>query len=210
MKSEENSKKELKSMSDWAVRPLGAKAVAVAASNARYIFGFDCHYVPNIVGILENELAKLIPEYFFAVDDLPRDALGNSVVAQTQFTPPAITFNKETYKLLVDMDPFARFTGAHELGHILLHSGDRVLNRAPGALTKFNNKTFSAEWQANEFAANFLVPEHIAREFNSPQELAQNTMVSLRVAQIRMSSLNLWPPKSSKTRNDLAGNPFNF
>jgi Zn-dependent peptidase ImmA (M78 family) len=91
-------------------------------------------------------------------------------------------------------DPHARFTAAHEIGHLFLHEGQRVLNRMPEkSKAMFQSK--SAEWQANEFAASFLAPEHLLRNYDSPEEAAEMMKISLRTAQIRMTDLKLWPKK---------------
>jgi IrrE N-terminal-like domain len=182
-------------MSDWIARIRSAKDVAAAANNARYIFGYSDSLVPDLAAILEIDLANVLPEYQFYVEDSVLSDDGKPVHAQTQFSPPSIIFSAESYRALIKLEPFARFTAAHELAHALLHWGDKSLNRSPNAISKLINKAMSAEWQANEFAANFLVPEHIARCYPDPYELAQLTNVSVRVAQIRLASLNLWPKK---------------
>ena len=182
-------------MSDWIARPRSARDIAAAANNARSIFGYADSLVPDLVAILEFDLENVLPGYQFHVEENVLSEDGKPVYAQTQFSPPSITFSAASYAALVKSEPHARFTAAHELAHALLHWGDKSLNRAPNAISKLINKAMSAEWQANEFAANFLVPEHIARCYTDPYELAQLTMVSVRVAQIRLTSLNLWPKK---------------
>ena len=188
-------------MSDWIASPRSAREIAAIAVTARDILGFNNAYVPNLAGILENELPKLIPDYTFVVEGELFDSDGSAVFAQTHFTPPSINFTELKYLGLVENDPHARFTAAHELGHMLLHRTDKKLNRAPGVRAKYGNKSFSSEWQANEFGANFLVPEHIARCFDDPSELAANTLVSLRVAQIRLNSLGIWPKERKFPKN---------
>lgn len=188
-------------MSDWIASPRSAREIAAIAVTARDIFGFNNSYVPNLAGILENELPKIIPDYTFVVESVVFDGYGNAVFAQTHFTPPSISFTESKYLGLVENDPHARFTAAHELGHLLLHRTDKKLNRAPGVQSKYSNKSYSSEWQANEFAANFLVPEHIATCFDDPSELSANTLVSLRVAQIRLTSLGLWPKERKLPKN---------
>jgi hypothetical protein len=188
-------------MNDWIASPRSAREIAAIAVTARDILGFNNAYVPNLAGILEIELPKLVPDYTFIVEDTVFDSLGNPVFAQTRFMPPSISFTESKYLGLVDNDPHARFTAAHELGHMLLHRTDKKLNRAPGIQSKYNNKSYSSEWQANEFAASFLAPEHIARCFDDPSELAANTLVSLRVAQIRLTNLGLWPRERKLPKN---------
>lgn len=179
-------------MSDWIAAPKGKKEISSIAVRTRYILGFGDDYVPNIIGILENELQKIFPDYYMAVENLGNDERGNQISAHTEFDPHRIVLTDRTYSDLFKQDPVARFTGAHEIGHLMMHEGATV-NRAMNSEVKYqNNPKLSAEWQANFFAANFLMPEHIVRNFASPQELAEFTLVSLRAAQLRMMELGLW------------------
>jgi hypothetical protein len=45
----------------------------------------------------------------------------------------------------------------------------------------------SAEWQARKFASLFLVPDHIAIQFDSASQLAECCKVSAQAAQIRFN-----------------------
>jgi hypothetical protein len=72
-----------------------------------------------------------------------------------------ISLSAETYQKACGDDPRARFTIIHELGHILL-AHTRTFHRD-------SNETIAAfedsEWQANQFAAEFLMPlDHMAQE----------------------------------------------
>jgi Zn-dependent peptidase ImmA (M78 family) len=82
-------------------------------------------------------------------------------------------------------DGRSRMTFAHELGHLVMHPGAAKL-RSATALAERQTKYFeSAEWQARKFAALFLVPDHIALQFNSAKELAAACNISTQAAQIR-------------------------
>ncbi|NJM29552.1 MAG: ImmA/IrrE family metallo-endopeptidase [Rhizobiales bacterium] len=189
---------------DWIASPRSAKSISALAVSWRDCFGFFHDYVPNMAGILENEIPKIRDDYEFLVveDKNLVDDSGRQVRASTSFNPPRISFSASEYRRLVNEQPSGRFTAAHELGHLLLHGSDKNLHRSAAALSQISNKSFSAEWQANEFAAAFLVPEHVAHQFSDPQELAANTRVSLRTAQIRLAALGLWP--KSKPTPDLS------
>jgi Zn-dependent peptidase ImmA (M78 family) len=49
----------------------------------------------------------------------------------------------------------------------------------------------SSEWQANTFAAHFLMPDYIVRQFLSALDLAQCCQVSMQAAQNRFEELGL-------------------
>ena len=95
-----------------------------------------------------------------------------------------------------------RFTIAHELGHYYLHF-PLVLRADPGATmraTRWVSPTDQvqqrAEWEANWFAAAFLMPSKIFKaEFKARDgdlgEVASSFGVSSKAAEIRAGTLNL-------------------
>lgn len=62
-----------------------------------------------------------------------------------------------------------RFCIAHELGHLFLHmtemSADGTIKIRETCFEKNNNYSDIYEWQAEEFAASFLMPEEEFREY---------------------------------------------
>lgn len=95
-----------------------------------------------------------------------------------------------------------RFTIAHELGHLFLHytlaSGGRsgVIMIATRWVDERNEALQRAEWEANWFAAAFLMPSEIFRSafhanLRSIEITAEQFGVSLKAAQIRAQSLRL-------------------
>lgn len=85
-----------------------------------------------------------------------------------------------------------RFTIAHEIGHAVLHDGVAKA-RMPGqkgTKSSIGLKSFeSAEWQANTFAAAFLIDRNIAETLNSPEEIAEAFLVSLELAKIEFNDI---------------------
>lgn len=72
-------------------------------------------------------------------------------------------------KIVLISDKFQReiktFTLAHELGHAILHRSHIVLHRDRGlAFGLEKNKRTDIEWQADKFAAYFLMPEKEVRK----------------------------------------------
>ncbi len=177
-------------MSDYFVPALAATTIRTIAQNMRYVLGFGNVYVPNMCGILEHELLNVVPDYEFAVQEQIILEDGTFAEAQTQFSPPQITFCSEVYYQLVAEKPRARFTAAHELGHMLLHYGARNLNRLP-QISRAKYNANSAEWQANTFAASFLAPEHLLRGFSSPEQASEMLFISLEAAKIQMTELKI-------------------
>lgn len=83
-----------------------------------------------------------------------------------------------------------RFTIAHELGHYLLHSW---IGKRP--LVANRNGSDRAEWEANWFAAGFIMPEDEFKKAHAQKRslswLADHFDVSEHAAQVRCKVLGL-------------------
>lgn len=92
-----------------------------------------------------------------------------------------------------DVGPLrARFTIAHELGHYFLHSA----NAPNGKMIAERYGKGRAEWEANWFAAGFLMPEHAFRQLHAKHagylaDIANEFQVSLAAAEIRAKDIGL-------------------
>lgn len=93
-----------------------------------------------------------------------------------------------------------RFTIAHELGHLFLHFPKIIKNnkdaimRATRRVNLHDKEKERAEWEANWFAAEFLMPESIFREKydkGSISHVQQAFDVSESAAKVRAKSLGL-------------------
>lgn len=92
-----------------------------------------------------------------------------------------------------------RFTAAHELAHYIYHrpligdgvDDDRAYRSTPGGIY-YNEKIGRVqETQANQFAANLLMPSHLIKElkhkgFFEPDALAEKLFVSKPAMRIRL------------------------
>lgn len=101
-----------------------------------------------------------------------------------------------------------RFTAAHELGHYIYHRdllgkgvGDTLAFRAEGEALPNPHIRIEHERQANTFAANLLMPNHLieklkAQGITGPQALAEHLEVSEEAMRIKLglsSRLPLFP-----------------
>ena len=99
-----------------------------------------------------------------------------------------MTFSNSTYEKACKDDPRARFTVIHELGHILM-AHTRPHNRDSGReIAAYED----SEWQANQFAAEFLMPlTHMNMNgYKTTEELILNYQVSSPAAERRITQLN--------------------
>ncbi|GER06909.1 hypothetical protein GCM10007972_11090 [Iodidimonas muriae] len=95
-----------------------------------------------------------------------------------------------------------RFTIAHELGHLLLHFR-KIQEENPGAVMRAtrwvdenDEQQKRAEWEANWFAAAFLMPAEKFTDFFNENDknldaTANHFRVSVAAAEIRSKSLGL-------------------
>lgn len=80
----------------------------------------------------------------------------------------------------------ARFTLAHELGHLVLHQGvsfNRVNPDAPPKI--FRN----SEWQSDVFSSHLLMPTHLVSGYRDPEVVARDFGVSYWAAEIRLAKI---------------------
>ena len=93
-----------------------------------------------------------------------------------------IRIRESVYNNAYNGDARSRFTIAHEIGHLFLHENNRI-SFARTSSTKMKPYE-SPEWQANVFAAEFLVPVSNIKNL-TPNEIATKYNVSKKVAQIQ-------------------------
>jgi Zn-dependent peptidase ImmA (M78 family) len=173
---------------DFIVSPMSAKNIELKALAWRDALGVSEQWAPNVIELIENQLPKLFPHFALLVHG---DSEMGDAEAYTQFNPPVITVRKSVYSLAEKNDGRARMTFAHEFGHLVLHPGASKPRVASGNYTSVNIRPFeSAEWQARKFAAYFLLPEHVVRQFATARELSNCCHVSLQAAEIRFTEVD--------------------
>ena len=87
-----------------------------------------------------------------------------------------------------------KMTVAHELGHVLLdhrHGGTMHRVQQGNAKLGFGRQEESAEWQANYFAAAFLMPREAVKACSNATEVSLQCRVSLQAAGIRFDEVNV-------------------
>ncbi len=103
----------------------------------------------------------------------------------TDLDKPIITFPASVYQALYDGNPRARFTAAHEFGHFILHNNQPMhyarVSRA--------DHRFDPEWQANAFAAAFLMPSIPFRTCRTIEEVKIRFGVGYLAARNRAKDL---------------------
>lgn len=180
-------------MTDVFVAGLSRRDIEGVSLAWRDAFGVGSQWAPDLIDILERKLPLMWPD--FSLVQLPDDEMVG-IEGYTAFAPPMIAFPDSGYLALVAGGSRARWTAAHELGHLLLHEATTKHRETEATPNLIIDRAYnSAEWQANRFASEFLMPEHVVSEFASPEELARNCQVSLQAARIRYEEIRPEPKK---------------
>lgn len=93
-----------------------------------------------------------------------------------------IQIREEVYDAAAQENGRARFTLAHELGHLMMHrniSFARVNPQCPPRI--FEN----SEWQADVFASHLLMPDELIASCSSVEDVMRNFGVSRSAAELR-------------------------
>ncbi|CAL7888132.1 ImmA/IrrE family metallo-endopeptidase [Fusobacterium necrophorum subsp. funduliforme] len=117
---------------------------------------------------------------FLEIEVVPDLALKNSY-AETDLLNRKVYIRESVYIRAAKGNPRDRFTIAHELGHVVLHTGRIVVCRANEEIKAYENP----EWQANQFAAEFLAPLEAIKVNDSINEISNMFQISKEVASYR-------------------------
>jgi hypothetical protein len=137
-----------------------------------------------IVDVLEFEISKVCKDFRLAVDSPTNFDV--DVLAAARFQPPEIVVRESVYQhAAVGSEP-ARVVLAHELGHLWLAHG-----------TEPAGDYIQLEWQADEFAAELLMPGDIVSKIGADR-IAKQFAVPLQSAKLRKKTLEERRQNSSK------------
>lgn len=172
-------------MSDFRAPAMSWAQVDAAADSVRESFRLvDVPYFP-VVDIVEKLLANRFEEINFEIcTHAEMDGAEGLTCPRGKF----IRIREDVYEEACTGGARARFTFAHELGHLLLHTdAEQPLARA---LSTERLKPFrSAEKQANRFASTLLMPTRHISMFDSVEELMERFGVSRPAASYRLDDL---------------------
>lgn len=105
----------------------------------------------------------------------------------TSMDGSAITLREDVYNGLIKNEPRCRFTGAHELSHLILHSNNTNMGQCR---TKDIKIYCNPEWQANALAGALLCPaKEIKRLHMGCQDIMEKFLVSEASARIRLNAM---------------------
>lgn len=169
------------------VPPTSIKAVRSLAAKLRSTFGvlgLNLKGKIDVVDVIEFALPKIMPK--FNLEIVPDNELGEDH-AQTYPDRLIIKVKQSVYTGACRGNGRDIFTLAHELGHLFLHRGVSAYARS----NKVNNhKDYEdSEWQADCFAAEFLMPVNEVLQCRNEFEVQHKFGVSQKAAEVRFNKV---------------------
>lgn len=142
------------------VAPSSVDVIRKTVENLNKLLEIDNDVKKLDIGIFLDELT----EYGITYDILDADEMPHAgVEACCNPQTLEICIRNDVYIDACFNDPRARFTVLHEFGHLIL-GHQRTINRETPNLEL---KTYEdSEWQADQFAAEFLMPYQVIKELN--------------------------------------------
>jgi Zn-dependent peptidase ImmA (M78 family) len=169
---------------DFVVPPRSWDNIHSVAESVRHGIGIGhLAHVP-VVDVLEKVLDYQLGMVRFEVGDYAEMAGAEGL---TDPNGQFIQIREDVYVAAVAGDGRARFTVAHELGHFFLHTGIPLARSFKGDGVDAFRKS---EPQANQFAAEFLMPRQQLWRGISASDIARNHGVSDEAARNRIRYLS--------------------
>lgn len=152
----------------YEVRPRSKIQISRYAGYVRDKFNIQDTYV-DIIKIVEDLFPRFVPKYSFRIvndDDTDIDMKG--VLAYTEAQNGEITMyvREEIYDDALRDNGKARFTLAHEAGHVLMHCEEDVILQRFELFDELHTPIKdekNPEWQADQFAAELLAPSRLIK-----------------------------------------------
>ncbi|WEK47250.1 MAG: ImmA/IrrE family metallo-endopeptidase [Candidatus Andeanibacterium colombiense] len=169
-----------------AVKPMIDIEIEEAAIFTRRMLRVEPKVRVAMVNLVETVLEELLPGYVFTV--LPDDEMPG-MDGFTGVGHYEICLSNSTYEALNASDPDARFTVAHELGHLILHS-----KRSSAMAKRIEyDRRVDPEWQADCFADAWLMPYEGVLECSSVEEVVERFSVPEDAARRRFLQVKDYP-----------------
>lgn len=164
-------------------RPRSRDEIEEIAWQARNSLGLQPFDRVPVATLLEHVVPELVEGFELRVAE--PGALG-AAEAVTDVSKPIITFDLRVYEKMCRDNHRSRMTAIHELGHLLLHTGQTGL-----AFMRKRDPRVDLERQADIFAGGFMMPECAFRRVRSIEEAMYQFGVSRDAACCRARSLKM-------------------
>jgi Zn-dependent peptidase ImmA (M78 family) len=157
---------------DWIVRYRTEDDIAAVAARWRSAGHLDNAHTFNVPDFVQEVLVpQLNRKRNFILRFFDRKSNDESPGFVRFAEPMAMHLDRKVWTLARFNDPKPRFIVGHEIGHAVLHDDHSMTFSGDPAKHANIEKERSAEWQADTFAAHFLLPDHIIEEFSDLSEI---------------------------------------
>lgn len=172
-------------MIHYKATPTSREELSNMANRLRSILGLNkTLYIP-IVELLEFIFPQIDKNFDYEI--VEQDKLPKGTYALTYPDDGKILIRSDVYEEACSGKARARFTIAHELCHYLIHESANIsFARTVEEIPAFMNP----EWQANVFAAEFLIPKDLIKGMTI-DEVVKSCGVSYQCASIQMKYYGL-------------------
>lgn len=170
----------------YRAQPLSRMDIRRFAKGCREKLGLANEVRIDILWLMENVFPVLFRKYNFRLEIVTAEELGGN---------HGLT-NPETGRILIREDVYEgayrgngrdRLTMTHEFAHFMMHDGVTLGLARVGEYESIPTYC-DPEWQANAFAAEFLMDADLIRDM-TPAEIAKQCGVSLQAATYQKSKI---------------------
>jgi hypothetical protein len=172
------------------VAPLKKAQIEAFSLQWRRGLGYRDDRAVSMPHIIEIALPQVFPDFHY---DIVPDVDLRGAEATTSLSKRHMKISQSTYDAARRGAGRPAFTLAHELGHLLLHC-QRPVELARGQARQAYR---DPEWQADQFASAFLIPEAEARKLCDPGILASRFGTTPAAARVRLQKLGVIPGRSA-------------
>jgi len=172
-------------LNGFRVPPRSIANIRCAADNVRQVLEIGEKVTQLRMGHFLDELSN---KYNIVYDVLePYEMPHREVEACCNPESLEICIREDVYERACKDEPRARFTIIHEFGHLILGHRRTINREVPTTLETFED----SEWQANQFAAEFLMPLELMKKhgLRKPEEIESFFNVSSIAAAKRLRQL---------------------
>lgn len=170
-------------MSKLMVYPMSTEDIRLVVKNVRQKCGLNGRLNVPVCFLFEFILEKIFQNFEWEiVPDSEMSEEGKTFTGENK-----IEIRESVYAAACVGNGRARFTIMHEIGHLVLHGPDRVAlcRLAPGEKLKAFE---DPEWQANTFAAEFLMDFDLIQGMDY-KKISESCGVTYKAAKTRIDKL---------------------
>lgn len=175
-----------------AKKPIGYKVAGLSKTKIRSISD-QLQKLPDVAGCYKQDgyfidTLQLLENVLFKAEYYAHPVDDGTLTETAAFTVSnLIVMQDSIYEGLFKNDPFSRYTIVHEFSHIVLNHSV-TLHR--GAMLGEHGWFEDSEWQANNLAAELMMPVATVKRLNcSAQAIMDRCGVSAKAAQFRLDNL---------------------